>query len=214
MRINSFLAATLIVSGITASTLICSRNVAAQGAAEAPATAAANNGFAPLTQEVEGVKVTILNARWVPLSEVKFTDNRPGYDPPHAFLAIDYRFEAPGMEAGGRGRRIPPGPAVDLIAPNGWRLRGDYLGQPQDGVYTKVWKSFYGVDPRWKDVKLEFIWQDPKSPLDGRGHMRETVEWKDIALPAGIDQPTTLNLTQTTPLGTRLRLESAVINNS
>ncbi len=166
--------------------------------------------FVPMTQEKDDFKITIVDTRWISQEEMKSRKVRAGMSAPPFFFAVDYRIEAPDTEKR-NSRRPIAGACVEAILPNGWRMRGDSIGPPQDGLYTRVWGSDYAIDPRWGELKLEFTWQDPKTPPNANGRFQEMVEWKDIPLPQKPDETLALNLAQTTPNGTRLWLESAVI---
>lgn len=168
-------------------------------------------GAAPQSKTVDDVTITLLGARWIPLAQAHFNDRRSGFAPPAAVFAVDYRVDAPEVAGPARMRAMRAAPVVEAITPDGRRLRGNAIGPPQDGVQTRVWNDFYGIDPRWPRVELEFTWRDPQAPENAGARFRESLEWTNIPLPPPTGQSLPLNLIQTTESGTRLYLESAVI---
>jgi len=202
------------IAALTVSALLTTAGVLPLPSAQAQdAPPKPTTTFPTQTKTTDDVTVTLVSARWMPLSQVRFTERRPGIAPPPAFFAIDFRVDVGGALAVPNPRRPATGMIVEAITPDGVRLRGGSVGpRPvRDGIQTRVWNGIYGIDPRWKEVRLEFTWIDAKAPSGADGHFSENVEWANIPLPTEADKPLTLNLLQTTAKGTRVLLESALI---
>ncbi|MDQ2799798.1 MAG: hypothetical protein M3Y13_09165, partial [Armatimonadota bacterium] len=68
-----------------------------------------------------------------------------------------------------------------------------------------------GLDPRLPTIALGFEWLDPAAPPEASGNYSETLDFPDVPVPAGADQPVTVHRTLTTKHGTQVTLEKVAV---
>lgn len=160
--------------------------------------------FPVLSQTVDGVTVRITDARWAKPEEVfPFTWHRDSYDKGFAFR-YDIQTRDPRVQPVKGKTLVNYIDSMRVFDPLGQRI----TSSSSCGLGSAYWE---GVDPRWDSVKVEMEFRDPAAPAEARGTFEETLEFKDVPVPAKDNSPIAVDRSLLTALGTQVILEKVSV---